>query len=143
MSSSTIPDDLVFPSKLTSMVWQHFQLSQTKSLKDYAWCAVKGCPPSRRRVARKKGNTRNLADHLRLYHPTLLRTCSSSSATSIRDQLAKQSVDSQVVPCTEVFRLKLDNLLARMFISNTLSFNVADSEDFIQAIHFATGASYL
>ena len=138
-----IPDDLYTPTKLTSWMWQYFKLS--RSVPHYVWCSVSDCPPSKRRVARKRSNTTNAIDHLRKRHGILEPPSPSTSiaVVSIRDQLIAQSTAKQVVPCTASFRTEIDACVVQFFVANCLPFNVADSPSFIKLINQATSRSYM
>ena len=121
-------------------MWRHFQLSATDT--QHAWCAVPHCPLSRRRVPRTRGNTKGLQDHLREYH-RITEAKPAPAAADVRTLFAAQARAEAIPACTDSYRATMNNYVAQFFVANCLSFNVADSPQFVSMLHFASHRSYL
>jgi len=136
-----LPPDLHTP-KLDSWVWKYFRLSHANP--DYGWCGIDRCAPSKRHVARLRGNTSGIITHLSVHHSITAKTSSSASSSSSPatvDALFARQVKA-TTPCSPALRTLLDAHVADFFIANCLAFNVAESPSFTTLLLAVSNQSY-
>lgn len=136
-TSSCLPADACTPN-LTSWVWRYFRLSDSNP--GYAFCTL--CSSSTKvKVKRTRGNTTNLALHLRVEHSVK----EPVDAATVNRKKAKfiSTLGGTAEPCSPAFQASADALLAQFFIANCLAFNVTDSESFLAFTHHLTNGAYV